>query len=116
MSKSTDRPETRVKNPEPEPDTESWIVWAAWADRITFEEIHERTGYTEAQVITLMRRSLKTQSFKRWRARVHKKVSIKHRRRFELERREARHASARAVTGALRELEASSASRSSSNS
>ena len=90
MGKSTDRPETKVKNPEPEAGTEDWVIWAAWADRITFEEIFERSGYREAEVIALMRRSLKPQSFKRWRARVHQGVSIKHRRRFELARRARR--------------------------
>ena len=33
-----------------------------------------------------MRATLKPQSFKRWRKRVHEKVSIKHRKRFVLER------------------------------
>ena len=105
MGKSTDRPETRVKNPEPDAGTEDWVIWAAWADRITFEEIFERSGYKEAEVIALMRRSLKPQSFKRWRARVHQKVSIKHRRRFELERRARRRESARAVADGLTAFE-----------
>lgn len=82
MPKKTKHPETRVKNPEPEPDTEGWVIWAAWADRVTFEEIYERTGLTEAQVIKQMRQTLKPSSFKRWRRRVHEGVSIKHRRRF----------------------------------
>ena len=35
-----------------------------------------------------MRRSLKPQSFRRWRKRVHQKVSIKHRRKFVLARQQ----------------------------
>lgn len=88
MPKKTKFPETRVKNPEPNLDSKDWVIWAAWADRITFEEIFERTGLIEAEVIQEMRRTLKPQSFKRWRKRVHQ-VSIKHRRRFvTLRRRE----------------------------
>ena len=33
------RPITKVKNPEPNSMSPDWVVWAAWADRITFEEI-----------------------------------------------------------------------------
>ena len=82
MKKRGDRPETRVKNPEPAAESDDWVIWAAWADRVTFEEIFERTGLTEAGVIKRMRSTLKRQSFRRWRKRVHEKVSIKHRRRF----------------------------------
>ena len=86
--KKSDYPATRVKNPEPDEDSSDWVIWAAWADRITFEEIFERTGLTEAQVIKTMRESLKPQSFKRWRKRVHEGVSIKHRKKFKTQRRE----------------------------
>jgi uncharacterized protein (TIGR03643 family) len=92
MSKKTKHPETRVKQPEPdrERDPDDWVIWAAWADRVTFEEIFERTGLREAEVIARMRDTLKPSSFKRWRKRVHEGVSIKHRRRFVLKRREER--------------------------
>ena len=90
MSKKAKHPETRVKNPEPERGSRDWVIWAAWADRVTFEEIYERTGLTEAEVIQEMRRALKPKSFKRWRRRVHEGVSIKHRRRFVTRRREER--------------------------
>ena len=40
---------------------------AAWADRITFEEIFEKSGKRESEVIKLMRRSLKPSSFRLWR-------------------------------------------------
>jgi len=85
--KKSNRPETRVKNKEPEISDPDWIIWAAWADRITFEEIYEKTGQKEADVIKLMRRTLKTRSFKIWRERVNKK-SIKNRKKFEAKRKE----------------------------
>ena len=79
MPKKKDNfPKTKVKNPEPKIDDPDWIVWAAWADRITFEEIFEKTGKRESEVIKIMRRSLKPNSFKLWRKRVHTK-SIKNR-------------------------------------
>ena len=88
--KKSDYPVTCVKNPEPNLGTDDWVIWAAWADRITFEEIYERTGHTEDQVIKLMRTHLKSQSFKRWRKRVHEGVSIKHRKRFVMRRKQER--------------------------
>ena len=37
------RPVTRTANPEPQDKNSiSWIIWAAWADRITFEDIKEQ--------------------------------------------------------------------------
>ena len=89
MSRRGDRPQTRTRNPEPPQGSEDWVIWAAWADRITFEEIEERSGYAEGDVIRLMRRSLKPASFRRWRARVSGR-DTKHRRRFMNERGGAR--------------------------
>ena len=83
------RPTTRVKNPEPNPMSPDWVVWAAWADRITFEEIKKKSGYSESDVIKIMRKKLKPSSFKLWRKRA-KNQSIKHRRKFELSRKEIR--------------------------
>ena len=51
MRSAKDRPQTRVKKPEPTVGTDAWLIWAAWADRITFEEIKEKTGLTESNVI-----------------------------------------------------------------
>ncbi len=85
--KKKDRPQTKTKNKEPNKKDLDWIIWAAWADRITFEEIFEKTGKRESDVIKIMRRNLKYQSFKLWRERVNKK-SIKNRKKFELERKE----------------------------
>ena len=86
MKKKSLIPQTRVKNPEPKKNDNNWIIWAAWADRITFEEIKEKTGKNEGEVIKIMRKSLKPRSFKLWRKRVGKK-SIKHRKKFKLERK-----------------------------
>ena len=80
-------PVTRVKKPEPSKDSPDWIIWAAWADRITFEEIEKKTGKRESDVIKIMRRSLKPSSFRLWRKRVNQK-SIKHRKKFEYSRKE----------------------------
>ena len=80
--KKSRRPVTKVKNPEPKVGSQSWVIWAAWADRITFEDIKSKTGLTEGDVIKIMRRSLKPSSFKLWRKRA-KGQSIKHRKKFE---------------------------------
>ena len=89
MKKRSFIPETRVKNPEPKKYNEDWIVWAAWADRITFEEIREKTGKRESDVIKIMRKNLRPGSFRLWRKRVHN-TSIKHRKKFKLEREKLR--------------------------
>ena len=84
--KKSPRPVTKVKNTEPNLGTKDWVVWAAWADRVTFEEIKEKAGYSENQVIKLMRNTLKPSSFRLWRKRV-KSQSIKHRKKFEISRK-----------------------------
>ena len=86
MKKKSSFPQTKVKNPEPKKKDDNWIIWAAWADRITFEEIFEKTGKTEAEVIKFMRKSLKPSSFRLWRKRVAEK-SIKHRKLFHQSRK-----------------------------
>ena len=40
--KKSHRPITRVKNPEPKLGSSDWVIWAAWADRVTFEEIEKK--------------------------------------------------------------------------
>ena len=86
MKKKGRTPITRVKNPEPNVESPDWVIWAAWADRITFEEIKQKTGLTESQVIKIMRRSIKPSSFRLCRKRVNQK-SIKHRKKFEYSRK-----------------------------
>ena len=85
MKKKGHTPITRVKNPEPEVNDPDWVIWAAWADRITFEEIKKETGLSEAEVIKVMRRSLKPSSFRLWRKRVSGRTT-KHQ-KLNLERR-----------------------------
>ena len=87
MKKKGYLPVTRVKNPEPPIDDPDWIIWAAWADRITFEEIEKKTGKSESEVIKIMRRTLKPSYFRLWRKRVNQK-SIKHRKKFEYSRKQ----------------------------
>ena len=70
MKKRSLIPQTKVKNPEPKEKDDNWVIWAAWADRITFEEIKEKTGKTESDVIKLMRKNLRPGSFRLWRKRV----------------------------------------------
>ena len=80
-------PKTKIKNPEPKNiNSDDWIIWAGWADRITFEEIYEKTNKTESDVIKIMRKNLKPSSFKLWRKRVNEK-SIKHRKKFSDKRK-----------------------------
>ncbi|EAQ97484.1 TIGR03643 family protein [Congregibacter litoralis] len=81
MSRSGDRPYTRTRKPEPPADSSDWVIWAAWADRVSFDEIRERTGLDEQAVIRIMRRELKPSSFRRWRKRASGQVT-KHRQRF----------------------------------
>ena len=61
------------------------IIRMAWADRCSFEQIRERTGLSESDVIRIMRRELKSGSFRRWRKRVSGRVT-KHRKRFKRQR------------------------------
>ena len=46
------------------------IIEMAWEDRTPFDAIRHQYGLCEAEVILLMRRSLKPSSWRRWRARV----------------------------------------------
>ncbi|MGM8363027.1 TIGR03643 family protein [Flavobacterium sp. ARAG 55.4] len=46
------------------------IIEMAWEDRTTFEAIELQFGLKEEQVINLMRREMKSSSFKMWRKRV----------------------------------------------
>ena len=64
------------------PEQISQIIRYAWEDRTTFEQIEERTGFTEKQVIDLMARELKPSSFRLWRKRVGGRIT-KHRKLLE---------------------------------
>jgi uncharacterized protein (TIGR03643 family) len=54
------------------------IIEMAWEDRTPFEAIKAQFGFSEAEVIALMRKELKQSSFKMWRKRVNSGVSRKH--------------------------------------
>lgn len=56
----------------------SAIIQMAWEDRTAFETIRERTGWSEAEVIHLMRHELHPNSFRLWRKRM-KGRATKHR-------------------------------------
>ena len=54
------------------------IIEMAWEDRTPFEAIKIQYGLSEANVITMMRRTLKRSSFNLWRKRVNSGISKKH--------------------------------------
>ena len=54
------------------------IIGMAWSDKISFEEIKKKTGFSEKEVISIMRKTLKKNSYILWRKRVRGK-STKHR-------------------------------------
>jgi uncharacterized protein (TIGR03643 family) len=58
----------------------------AWEDRTTFDEIQKKLGLTEAEVIKVMRSSLKAKSFRMWRKRVSGRVT-KHAGKFQESRK-----------------------------
>ncbi len=56
----------------------SAIIQMAWEDRTAFETIWERTGWSEADVVRLMRHELRPSTFRLWRQRMKGRVT-KHR-------------------------------------
>jgi uncharacterized protein (TIGR03643 family) len=58
------------------------IIEMAWEDRTSFDAIKIQFGFTEPQVVELMRREMKLTSFKLWRKRVHGRAT-KHQKLFE---------------------------------
>lgn len=46
------------------------IIEMAWEDRTSFEAIQYQFGFSETEVITLMRKEMKASSFRMWRKRV----------------------------------------------
>lgn len=75
------------------------IIEMAWEDRTPFEAIKYQFGLPEKDVIRLMRRELKTASFKRWRKRVNSGVSQKHLKKRNPEINRFRCSRQRAITG-----------------
>jgi|TARA_B110000438_G_scaffold292013_1_gene329754 uncharacterized protein (TIGR03643 family) len=54
------------------------VIGMAWSDKISFEKIKKQTGFSEKEVISIMRKSLKRGSYILWRKRVRGR-SAKHR-------------------------------------
>ena len=48
----------------------SRIIEMAWEDRTTFDSIKDQFGLSESEVIKIMRKHMKRNSFKMWRKRV----------------------------------------------
>jgi len=71
-----------MKRKELNPSESDAIIRMAWHDRTSFDEIQERTGLSESDVIRHMRRQLKPSSFRMWRKRVSGRIT-KHRKRFK---------------------------------
>lgn len=90
MKRRSNIPVTLTKNPEPKKNTKDWVIWAAWADRITFEEIHKKTGLNEKAVKKIMRASLRTKSYVNWRKRVNSRTT-KHKKLFTESRNKSPH-------------------------
>ena len=59
------------------------LIGMAWADRVSFEEIKKKTGFSEKEVITTMRKNLKRKSYILWRKRVKGRIT-KHRKLLKL--------------------------------
>ena len=51
------------------------IIEMAWEDRTTFEAIHIQFGLQEKEVIDLMRKEMKTSSFRMWRKRTNGRIT-----------------------------------------
>ena len=71
---ATAMPNPTTSPPLSEADT-SQIIAMAWDDHTPFEAIAQAYGLSESDVIGLMRKSLKTGSFRVWRARVRGRAS-----------------------------------------
>lgn len=64
-------------------ETLNSIIEMAWADEVSFEDIRRQHNISESEVIHLMRRNIKSGSFKVWRKRVSGR-NLKHERRAKL--------------------------------
>ena len=93
-SKKTEIRNKEMRTPQLSLKQTDRIIYLAWQDRITFEEIKKETGLSEAEVIKVMRKSLKPSSFRLWRKRVsgrttkHQKLNLEKRKYGPSEDRE----------------------------
>jgi len=75
------------KNTDFKPQQIDRIIEMAWEDRTPFDAIKLQFGIKEEEVIRLMRREMKSSSFKIWRARVQgRKTKHLKQRRVEVDR------------------------------
>lgn len=63
-----------IKSLELSPIQINQIIELAWQDDVSFDQIKSQFGCCETQVIALMRRSLKSSSFRCWRKRVNGRI------------------------------------------
>ena len=75
------------------------IIEMAWEDRTPFEAIQIQFGLPEKEVIALMRKSLKRNSFELWRKRVNSGVSTKHQKKRSDEIKRFKSKLQRTITG-----------------
>jgi uncharacterized protein (TIGR03643 family) len=54
------------------------VIGMAWSDKISFDEIKKKTGFSEKEIISFMRKTLKKNSYILWRKRVRGRLT-KHR-------------------------------------
>jgi len=59
------------------------VIGMAWEDKISFDEIKKKTGLSEKTVISIMRKTLKKNSYILWRKRVRGRLT-KHRKLMKL--------------------------------
>ncbi len=54
------------------------VIGMAWSDKISFDEIKKKVGFSEKEVISIMRKNLKKNSYILWRKRIRGRLT-KHR-------------------------------------
>ncbi|MGQ4001811.1 TIGR03643 family protein [Francisellaceae bacterium CB299] len=54
---------------------ENKIIGMAWCDKTSFDDIKAQMGFSETEVIHIMRKNLKPSSFRMWRKRVTGRVT-----------------------------------------
>ena len=59
------------------------VIGMAWEDKVSFDEIKKKTGLSEKTVISIMRKTLKKNSYILWRKRVRGRLT-KHRKLMKL--------------------------------
>ncbi|MGQ4005768.1 TIGR03643 family protein [Francisellaceae bacterium CB300] len=56
-------------------NNENKIIDMAWCDKTSFDDIKAQMGFSETEVIHIMRKNLKPSSFRMWRKRVTGRVT-----------------------------------------